>query len=311
LRFPGNVPWGIPVHISGGNGVNQYGRAVAALVLATFLWGSTFSFAKILVVTVPPMYLLAYRFLLSSLLMFLLFPRTIISEFSRGIRDKQLLAFSMINICAIGLQTYGIQYTTASNAGFITAFSVVLVPILRRFHFNANISQQVYLAFVIALGGLYAVSFGLAVPESVNRGDFFVFLCAIFYGYYIVILQLVVTRFSGATTMFFSFGLTSVACLVLGICLETRPQVGAVLTAPVTLNLLGLVVPGTVVAYLLMAWGQKHVAAEVAALVYTLEPLFAFLIAWVFLHESLLPWQMAGAGLVVLALIIGVRSQDA
>lgn len=291
--------------------VANYGLAVAALVLATLLWGSTFTFAKILVATIPPMYLLAYRFLLTALLIFLIAPRKILSEFSRGIRDKRLLAFSLISICAIALQTYGIQFTTASKAGFITAFSVVLVPVLKRFHFDANIPQKVYLAVILALGGLYAVSFGLAIPQSVNRGDFFIFLCAIFYGYYIVVLEVVVQKFSGATTMFFSFGLTGIACFALGLCVETHPHAAVLLTAPVALSFLGLVVPGSLVAYLLMAWGQKRVPAEVAALVYTLEPVFAFLIAWLLLRESLSPWQLTGAALVMLALIIGVRSQQA
>lgn len=284
------------------------GRAVAGLVLATILWGSTFSFTKALVANVPPMYLLGYRFLLTSLLVFLIFPRVVLSEFRRGIRSKHLLTFSLVNIFAIGLQTYGIQFTTASNAGFITAFSVVLVPILKRLHFATAISRQIWVAGILALGGLYAVSFGLALPASFNRGDAFQFLCAIFYGYYIVILETLAKEFSGPTILFVSFGLTAMACLVLGVCAETHPSMSVMLAAPVAIPFLALVVFGTVIAYLLMTWGQKHTSAEVAALVYALEPLFAFLIAWAFLHETLSPWQLAGGGMVMIAMIIGVCS---
>ena len=73
--------------------------------------------------------------------------------------------------------------------------------------------------------------------------------------------------------------------------------------------MLGLVVFGSLVAYLLMTWGQRRVPAETAALIYTLEPLFAFLIAWLTLGESLTLWQMVGAGLVMLALVVGVLTE--
>ena len=287
--------------------MTHYRLAVTLLIAATVLWGSTFSFTKVLVAAIPPMYLLAHRFLLASFLVFLICPRTIISEFPRGIRDKHLLIFSLVSIGAIGLQTYGIQFTTASNAGFITAFSVVLVPILKRLHYKTGLSRQIYLAITVALSGLYMISFGLTIPQSMNRGDFLVFLCALLYGYYIVILEIVVRTFSGATAMFFSFGLTSIVCFILGALLETHPTVGTMLSGSVMLNLLALVVLGSVAAYLLMAWGQKHVKAEIAGLIYALEPIFALIIAWIFLRESLTPWQMVGAGLVMLALIVGIR----
>lgn len=276
-------------------------------MLATLLWGSTFSFTKVLVAHVPPMYMLGYRFFLTVLVVFFLFRGVIVAEFSRGVRSRLLLAFSLVNVCAIGLQTYGIQFTTASNAGFISAFAVVLVPVLKRCHFRTAIPRHIYMAVFLALVGLYGVSFGPAIPESLNRGDVFLFLCAICYGYYIVILERAVKQFSGATILFVSFGLTAVACLVLGVCVETHPAVAVLWSLPVAANLLALVAFGTVIAYLLMAWGQKHVSAEVAALIYAAQPLFAFLIAWTFLRESLSPWQMAGGGIVILALILGLR----
>lgn len=287
--------------------MNPYRLAVAALALATLLWGSTFTFMKVLVDALPPMYMLGYRFALTALILFLIFPRSVIAEFRRAVGDKHLLLFSFVNVGAIGLQTYGIQYTTASNAGFITAFSVVLVPLLKSLHFKARISRHVCAAVVVAVAGLYALSFGLAIPKSVNRGDFIVLLCAVFYGYYILLLEGIANRFSAATVLFVSFGVTAVACLGIGALTETPPAMAALLRGPVVLNMLGLVVFGSVIAYLLMAWGQRHVPAETAALVYTLEPLFAFVIAWAALGERLTGWQMAGAALVMAALVIGVR----
>lgn len=298
-------------HTAVGNGGNDYRRAGAALVLATILWGSTFSFTKVLVAAVPPMYLLGYRFLLAAIPIFLIFRRRIVSEFPRAIRSTHLAAFSLVGICAIGFQTYGIKFTTASNAGFITAFSILLVPILKRYHFGAAVPRRVYTAAVLALAGLYALSFGFAVPDLLNRGDAFVFACAIFYGYYILLLEGLAREFSGATTMFVSFALTAVACFALGVLTETHPPANELLTAAVALELFGLVAFGTVVAYLLMAWGQRHVPAEAAAVIYALEPVFAFLVAWGFLRESLSPARMVGGAVVIFALLVSVRSSEA
>ena len=294
--------------ISPEKNANGYGAATAALVLATVLWGSTFSFTKVLVETVPPLYLLGYRFLLGAIPIFLLFNRRIMPEFHRIIRSKSLLAFSFVGICAIGFQTYGLKFTKASNGGFITAFSVLLVPILKRFHHGAVVPRRIYTAAVLALAGLYVLSFGFAIPDSLNRGDALVLVCALFYGYYILLLEDVAREFSGPTTMFVSFTLTSVACFALGAVTESHPPAATLLTVSVALELLGLVALGTVIAYLLMAWGQRLVSAESAALIYALEPVFAFLIAWAFLRETLSPDRMAGAAAVVFALLVGVRS---
>jgi drug/metabolite transporter (DMT)-like permease len=289
--------------------MKNYKLAVMLLILATILWGSTFSFTKVLVATLPPMYLLGYRFLITALLIFLIYPKDIIHEFARGIGDKHLLLFALINIGAIGFQTYGIQFTTASNAGFITAFSVVFVPILKKLHYKTRISTQIYLAVFTALAGLYLISFGFGMPQSINRGDFFVFICALFYGYYIITLELVVKKFSAATTMFVSFGITAAACLLLGLIFEKSPALSTLIRPAVIFNMLGLAILGSVIAYLCMAWGQKHVKAEAAGIIYTLEPIFTLIIACFFLGESFAPWQMAGAGLVLAALFIGIRSQ--
>jgi len=294
--------------ISENKGANGNGGAVAALLLATVLWGSTFSFTRVLVKTVPPLYLLGYRFLLGAIPIFLIFHRRILPELRRAVRSKRLLVFSLVGIGGIGFQTYGLKFTTASNAGFITAFSVLLVPILKRFHHGAVVPRRVYTAAALALAGLYALSFGFAFPDSLNRGDALVFVCALFYGYYILLLEGIAREFSGPTTMFVSFVLTSVACFALGGLTVTHPPAETLVTATVALELLGLVALGTVIAYLLMAWGQKRVSAERAALIYALEPVFTFLIAWAFLRESLSPDRMAGAAVVVFALLIGVRS---
>ncbi|MFQ6059314.1 MAG: EamA family transporter, partial [Anaerolineae bacterium] len=97
-----------------------------ALLFVALIWGSTFVMVKEAVSQVRPFSFIALRFTLATLAMALLFRRRL-----RALGRRGLLAGALIGVfltAGYGFQTAGLQYTTASKAGFITGLSVVIVP---------------------------------------------------------------------------------------------------------------------------------------------------------------------------------------
>ena len=96
------------------------------------------------------------------------------------------LACGVLLFAASSLQQIGIKYTTAGKAGFITAFYIVIVPVMGVF-LHKKIGWKIWLAVVLAVAGLYF----LCITESfsVGKGDILVFLCALVFAVHILVID--------------------------------------------------------------------------------------------------------------------------
>jgi drug/metabolite transporter (DMT)-like permease len=159
-----------------------------SLILATAIWGLTFPLIKDAVREISPFSFMAVRFCLATFALWgfcALFgkPERLRLCFTLPeLRAGGLLGLLLFLGC--GLQAIGIQYTTASNAGFITGMSVVLVPLIQYFRGQTQIGLNAWVGIAFAVVGLALLS----MPEqlSPNRGDFWVLLCAVSFAIHIV-----------------------------------------------------------------------------------------------------------------------------
>ncbi|MCZ7545019.1 MAG: DMT family transporter [Anaerolineae bacterium] len=102
-------------------------QADLTLALIALIWGATFVMVKNALDTVGPFTFVAWRFIVASIVLFILFARRL-----RALTRGELRAGAVIGVwLALGYitQTIGLQYTTSGKAGFITGMNVVLVPI--------------------------------------------------------------------------------------------------------------------------------------------------------------------------------------
>jgi drug/metabolite transporter (DMT)-like permease len=140
--------------------------ADAALVVVTFIWGSTFVMVKDIVEQVPPMLFLAARFALGAGAMAVLV--TALGRW-RGMSMREL-GWGVLTGLALGLgyvlQTVGLQYTTASRAGFITGLLVVLAPIMGVFVLRQMPDRWAFMGVLLATAGLLM----LAVVDTGGPG---------------------------------------------------------------------------------------------------------------------------------------------
>ncbi len=291
--------------------MNKKTVPIMSLTLATFFWGATFVASKHLLQYLTSFQLLTVRFLAPALLLYLFFFRPIHREFKKALSSKMLWSFGLVNFLAIYFQTQGMKYTSASNAGFITAFSVILVPLVLKVHFQRKLSTATWLPLLMSCLGIYFISFQFQLPQSYNFGDFLVFISALCYAYHITLLGELSQKFSGPTIMFSSFLVTSLLASAFS-ALKEWPHPALFLESSVFFSLLFLIILGGLVPYLLMAYGQKHLHAQLAALIYLLEPIFALLLAMLYLKEMFTMEQFLGSGLILVSLVwaISIDNQN-
>lgn len=196
---------------------------------------------------------------------------------------------------AAAFQQAGMQYTTAGNAGFITSLYVVLVPFVLLVGWREKPHWLSVLAVAVAVTGAYLLSTGGEGLE-VQRGDALELVGALFWALHVVVLGKFASRFE---PMSFSVGQLLVCGLLnltLGLFIEqpvfSLPWAGAaVYTAVMSLGL----------CYTLQVWAQRHTPPSDAALLLSLESVFAVLAGWLLLNELLTGVQVLGCFLIFLA----------
>lgn len=286
----------------------RQGRLAALLLISvTAVWGSTFFLIKDLVVTVPPTDFLAVRFTIAAVVMALVFHKSLRALSARDLRLGVVLG--VLYGAAQVLQTMGLQHTDASVSGFITGTYVVLTPVLGAVLLRDRITPMAWFAVALATVGLAILSLrGLAV----GLGEAQTFAAAIIYALHILALA----RWSTART---AVGLATVQAGVIAvICLVAAVPDG--LTLPATggqwVSMLYMAIVAGAFALWAQTWAQAHITATKAAIVMSLEPVFAALFAVLFGGESLTGRMLLGGVLVIIATYLvelrpGARDPDA
>lgn len=294
---------------------NRKRMALGTLVIATALWGSTFALTKALTDYLAPLELITVRFLLSALIMLPIFGRSIF----RGIAALNkavllwLLLFGGLNFVSIYLQVVGLSLIDASNSGFITSLSTLFVPVIEYFIRKKKVGSNIRVALFVAFAGVYLLSYGFSLPQEASFGDIVTLLCAVLYGFYIIVVDIISKKTEVTFVMFSAFLITGLSGTLVWLLSSVNDLNSALSTlsgalfAPTPLLLLILlVIGGTVIPYTLMGLGQKQLDAQTSALVYLMEPAFATLFALLMGQEVLTPYKVAGGALIILGQYIAI-----
>lgn len=208
------------------------------------------------------------------------------------------LVCGVLLFAASSLQQIGLKYTTAGKAGFITAFYIVIVPVLGIF-LHKKIGWKIWLAVVLALAGLYF----LCITESfsIGKGDVLIFLCALIFAVHILVIDYFSPKVDGVKMSCIQFFVCGILSLPFMFTIET-PKAAAMTAAWMPLLYAGVLSCG--VAYTLQILGQKNVNPAVASLILSLESCFSVLAGWIVLGERLSLRESAGCVLMFAAIIL-------
>jgi drug/metabolite transporter (DMT)-like permease len=161
-------------------------RAELALAFCTLLWGSTFVVVKNSLYHSSVFVFLAQRFSLAGLCMAAFRPQVF-----RVLRRDEIFAgvrLGFFMFCGYAFQTAGLRYTTASNSGFITGSSVVLVPLILALFWGKRVTLWVSFGTLAAAAGLYFLTVPVTGVAHLNRGDVLTFFAATSYAVHIILV---------------------------------------------------------------------------------------------------------------------------
>lgn len=277
------------------------------LVLTAFIWGTAFVAQSVGMDYLGPFTFNGVRSLIGGVALLpciWLFQRgkgKATEKPSRGARKELIaggIACGLLLFAASSLQQIGIQYTTAGKAGFITAFYIVIVPVLGIF-LHKKISGKVWGAVAIALAGLYF----LCITEkfAVGKGDILIFLCALVFSIHILVIDYFSPKVDGVKMSCIQFFVCGIVSLPPMFFTET-PKIGAIVEGWAPLLYAGVLSCG--VAYTLQIIGQKNVNPAVASLILSLESCFSVLAGWMVLGEKLSMRESVGCVLMFAAIIL-------
>ena len=269
--------------------------ATFLLLSVTAVWGSTFFLIHDLVAHVPPADFLAVRFAIAAVVMAGVFRRQTLALSRREVLVG--LGLGVLYGLAQLLQTMGLQHTDASVSGFVTGTYVVLTPVLGAVLLRDRISRATWVAVALATVGLAALSLrGL----SMGVGEALTLVAATLYALHIIGLG----RYSTASS---ANGLATVQAFTITAVAATAALPGGI-TLPSTgsqwASLLYMALIAGAVALWAQTWAQSHLPATRAAIVMTMEPVFAALFAVVFGGESLTARMLVGGALVLTAMYV-------
>lgn len=274
-------------------------RADLLLLITAFIWGTAFIAQKSANLTMGPVLFVGLRFLLSTVLL-LPFALYESKKHTTALTRKDYLQAGIIGLCIFfgaNLQQIGLVTTTATNGGFLTALYVVMVPFMVWLLTRRLPRVTVVIACIVSIVGAWLLA-EKGQARTWNTGDMLVVAADVAWALAIALVAEFLQRTDRPYFLSFSqFLVTALLSLVWG--LGTEPVVISGITAALPAILYAGVLSSGV-AYTLQIIAQRHTPAPEAALIMSLESVFAALAGALILSERLTPLAAVGCGLILL-----------
>ena len=282
-------------------------KADGLLLLTAMIWGFAFVAQRIGMDYVGPFTFNGIRFALGCLVLLPLLARSngpgAVAEAIRPpLTRGQLVGGASLTGVALfagaSMQQVGLVYTTAGNAGFITGLYVVIVPLLGLF-WGQRPGAGTWTGAVLAAAGLYLLS--VTASFTIAFGDLLVLIGAFFWAGHVLIIGWLSPRTSPVRLAFFQYAACSVLSMVVALLFEEITAAG-VRGALVPILYGGVMSVG--VAYTLQVVAQQSAHPAHAAILLSLEAVFAALGGWVLLGERLSIRGFTGCALMLAGMLL-------
>jgi drug/metabolite transporter (DMT)-like permease len=278
--------------------MNRY-KAAVLLLTTTFFWGVTFTVVKQAVESVDVFVFLAQRFILAFVLILPI-----------GLYKGKCMDFvtvikgSIMGIFLFGayaFQTVALQYTTASNTGFLTGLNVVMVPLFAALVLRHKVSAGVKFAVVLSVTGLLLLCGNGS--WMLNRGDLLAAVCAICVSLHLICTGEFVRRSDFYWLTVVQLGVVALLSYA-GALLRGKEVM--VWYPHLVIPLLVCSIIATVFAFLVQTSMQRYISHTNTALIFCTEPVFAALYARLVLHEQLGIYGYLGAICITGGMLISI-----
>ena len=278
------------------------------LIAVTLIWGCTFPLVKSALREVSPLLFNLLRMALASLVLLAANRKSL-----KGLSKAQLQLCAVIGLLlALGyeFQTTGLTHTTPSISAFLTGLVVVFVPLLSmlpgvRARHIPRPQLGAFFGALVAFFGIVLLTSdpraGLALFSGMHLGEWLTLGCAVAFALHLLTLaraaRRIPARALGTLQVVFATG-----AMLLFLPLEPHPKLHWTPVVAAALAVTALL--ATAAAFTIQSWAQQHLPASHIALIFTLEPVFAWLTSLLFLGERLGPRALSGAGLILLGILL-------
>ncbi|WP_368654598.1 DMT family transporter [Ornithinibacillus sp. 4-3] len=272
-------------------------QANLILVTITISWGTSYIFMKMAADTMSAFSIVALRFGIAFILMFLLFYKKMLKV------DRRTLQYSFV-LGALLAATFivfiaGVRTTSASVAGFLTSTTVMFVPLFQMIITRKLPVRKIRIAVLLAFIGL--LLFSIKGDFSLSTGALLCLAGAAIYGVYIIVTNKFAKEVDAFVLGIYQLGFTGVIALMFVFIAQTP------LTPPSKMEwiaVLGLAIICTAYGTTMQPVAQKYTTAENTGFIFALEPLFAAGFAFILLNETLTGQEYIGAAFILISVLI-------
>ena len=272
--------------------------AEIALASVCLIWGSTFVLVKNALDDVSPALFLAFRFSIATVLLFAVY---IARRKPGALAWSGGLVTGLFLFVGYLLQTLGLQFTTPAKSGFLTGLYIVLVPLLTAVVYRRVPGISEWIGVLLATIGMGLMTLTTARLE-IGAGDLLTLACAFAFAVHILLLGHFSKRMPTEWLTLLQIGACSAVFALVACGFLETPFVRW--TPRVIVALAVTACAATALAFLLQTWGQRYTTPTRAALIFSLEPVFAWLTSYVFEHEVLTGQVLGGAGCILAGILL-------
>jgi len=266
------------------------------LLFTAAVWGSGFIAQRIAAPGTSVFLFNGCRFLIGALLLFPLI-RFRLEIPKTQLRNVIIAGFFLFSAGAF--QQAGMQTTTAGNAGFITGLYVVIVPIFIYLFWKQKQHWIIWISAFMAVVGMLLLSTGGSIKFV--PGDLLEFLGAILWAMHVIVVGISVRKLNPLHFAVGQFLTSALFNLLFGLILE--PQ-SIPIVPELWLAILYNGVFSVAIGFTLQGVGQKNAPATDAALILSMEAVFAAIFGYIFLSERFTPIQFLGCFMVMTAILL-------
>ena len=278
-------------------------RADGILILVTLCWGVSYLLMDISLEELDPFTLNAFRFLGAFAIAALVSFKKIRTVNKTTLKYSLLVGFALVFVY-IGA-TFGVKYTSLSNSGFLCALTVVFTPILAWLFFKKAPGKKLTFVVILCFIGIALLTLGddFSINMEHLKGDLLCLMCAVAYAADLLLTEKAVSHeeVDAYNLGVFQLGVTGALNLIMALIVET-PQ------APQTMEVWSAVIFRSVfctgVAFVLQPVAQQYTTASHVGVIFTLEPVFAAVVAYFFAGEILSFKAYLGAALMLASIFI-------
>lgn len=266
-----------------------------ALIFATALWGSSFAITQVVVTQMDLISGMFFRALIAVIILLILKPKSLSALNKPDL--KNAITIGLFLGSGYLLQSWGLQYTTATVSGFIAGMFVVFTPLVAAVFFRERIPNITWIAILVALFGLGIMTLrgvGFGFGESITL------VTALMWS-----LQITFLSRWGKSNI--AWAMTTIQMIVVAVMSLVLAFVLGTFEFPnqnLWDELIYLGAGAGALALLLQTWGQTHVSAVRAAIIFTLEPVWGAIFSVIIVTDVITLPIAIGGGLIILAMLV-------